>query len=335
MNKTERIRAAIAGESVDQIPYSLWTHMPGIDLDPERNAEKTYEFFKTYDVDLIKTMNNGMYSIEDFGCTIDYSEIPKGGVAKITSTPIHCREDWEKVRAVSIEAGALKREQDYLRLLLEKVGHEAPVVFTVFSPITTANKMCGGKLLEYISQGAGDEIHAALREITQTTCALVERVVEMGAAGVFLASQMSSYAVMEENIYREFGVPYDLEVLHASKGWCNVLHAHGEDIMFSLLKDYPVQVFNWHAWQTLPTVSEAGAYTGKCLMGGIERMDITNRNKNQVRHQIYQTIQATGGRHLILTPGCVIRYPLDDEMLSYVKRVKDETQQILLKGESA
>ena len=32
---------------------------------------------KKYDFDFVKTMNNGMYAIEDFGCTVDYSEIVK------------------------------------------------------------------------------------------------------------------------------------------------------------------------------------------------------------------------------------------------------------------
>lgn len=332
MNKKERIMAAIKGEPVDQIPYSLWSHMPGIDLDPDKISEKTYEFYKEHDLDFIKTMNNGMYSIEDFGCTIDYSDILKGGVAKVTSTPVNEPEDWKKIKAVSIDQGALKREQDYLEKLLKKLdGEPVPVMFTVFSPITTANKLCGGKIREHIAAGAGELVHAALEEITKTTCALVERVIEMGADGVFLASQMSSYAVSEESFYAEYGVPYDVKVLKASKGWCNALHAHGDDIMFNLLKDYPVQIFNWHAWQTLPTVEEAALYTGKCLMGGIERMDITNHKKNALRHEIYETIKATKGRHLILTPGCVIRYPLDEEMLAYVKQVKDETEKLLLK----
>ncbi len=331
MNKTERIRAAIAGEKVDTIPYGLWSHVPGIDLDPVLNSEKTYEFYKKYDLDFIKTMNNGMYSIEDFGCTIDYSEVARGGVSKITSTPIHSAEDWEKICEVSIDQGALKREQEYLRLVLEKVkGENVPVIFTVFSPITTANKLCGGKVLEYIAEGAGQQVHKALEEITKTTCRLVRRVMDMGADGVFFASQMSSYAVTDEEVYREYGMPYDVSVLQASTGWFNVLHCHGSEIMFNLLREYPVQVFNWHAWETLPTVEEACLYTGKCLMGGIERMDITNRRRNQVRHQIFETVKATKGRKLILTPGCVIRHPLDEQMLSFVKQVKLETEPLFL-----
>lgn len=334
MTKRERIMAAIDGKKVDTIPYSLWSHMPGIDLEPKLNAEKTYEFYRTYDVDFIKTMNNGMYSIEDFGCAIDYSDIAKGGVAKITKTPIHSAEDFKQVKEVSIEEGALKREQEYLRLLMEKLaGEDVPVIFTIFSPITTANKLCGNKLLQYIEEGHGDLIHGALKEITKTTCRLVERVIKMGVSGIFFASQMSSYTVTTEEIYEEYGAVYDRQVLNVSKGWCNVLHAHGDDIMFGILKDYPVQVFNWHAWQTLPTIEEAGCYTGKCLMGGIERMDITNHNKNALRNEIFNTIKATGGRHLILTPGCVIRYPLDDKMLAYIKTLKEETEQVLLSEE--
>ena len=85
MTKKERIQAAIRGEKPDKMPYSFWTHMPGTDLDPEAISQKTYEFYKKYDFDFVKTMNNGMYAIEDFGCTVDYSEIVKGGVAKVVS----------------------------------------------------------------------------------------------------------------------------------------------------------------------------------------------------------------------------------------------------------
>ncbi len=332
MNKRELIKKVLAGEKPPVVPYAMWSHMPQFDREPEKIAQKTYDFYKEYDIDLVKTMNNGMYSVEDFDCIIDYSEVIQGGVAKIVRTPVNQGGDWKNIQELSIEKGALKREQEYLYLLLDKLqGEDVPVVFTVFSPVTTADKLCGGKLMEYVKQGYGADIHAALERITATTCKLVEKVISMGADGVFLASQMSSFAVSNEPFYAEYGVPYDKKILEASMGWCNILHAHGEDIMFDLLKDYPVQIFNWHAWQSLPTVEEAAAFSGKTLLGGIERMDITRHNKNQLRHEIYETIKATGGRHLILAPGCVIRYPLDKEMLSYVKNIKSETEQFLRK----
>lgn len=331
MNKKDLIKSVIAGENNGKIPYTMWSHMPDVDREPEAITQRTYDFYKTYDVDIIKTMNNGMYSVEDFGCKIDYSEIPHGGVAKIIESPVNVGEDWEKIKEVSIEKGALKREQEYLELLLKKLnGEQVPVVFTVFSPITTVNKLCGGKVVEYIEAGYSPDIHKALDAITSTTCKLVERVIKMGADGIFFATQMSSHVVCDDEFYAEYGVPYDKMILDTSKGWCNVLHAHGNDIMFDLLKDYPVQIFNYHAWQTLPTIEEAALFTGKTLMCGIERMDITNHHKNALRHEIFETIKATNGKHIILAPGCVIRYPLDDDMLAYIKKVKLEVEAVLL-----
>lgn len=160
----------------------------------------------------------------------------------------------------------------------------------------------------------------------QTTCALVARAISLGADGIFFASQLSTFENCPEDIYRTYGVCYDKRVLKASAGWCDILHAHGNDIMFDLLKDYPVDIFNWHAGESLPGLREASLATGRCIMGGLKRADITNRNKNALRHQIYESFQQMDGVGQILSPGCVIRYPLDKEMLHYVAKAKNEIE---------
>lgn len=316
------------GGTPDRLPYAFWTHFPGIDLDPEALAEKTYSFYKEYDIDFIKTMNNGMYAIEDFGCKIDYSEIVKGGVAKLTYSPIHEPGDWLKLSRCSPEEGCLKRERTMLKLLLKKLdGEPVPVIFTVFSPLTIANKICGGKIMEYINGGYAELVLKALEVITETTCDMAAAVIADGADGIFFAAQSATYDLMSAEMYRKYGVPYDLRVIEAAKdGWMNTIHAHGENIMFELLKDYPVDVFNWHAWETLPAIDEAQLLTGKCLMGGLKRMDITARDHNAIMHQIFECFKLLGGKNQILTPGCVVRYPLDEETLKFIRRAKDEIE---------
>jgi len=327
MNKYERIRAAVKKEPVDKLPYSFWTHMPGDDLVPEVIAQKTYDFYKEYDLDFIKMMNNGMYSTEDFGCEADYSEIKKGGMAKLVKTPVSCAEDWENLVQPDIHAGAYGRELRHLKLLLEKVDHEAPVLFTVFSPITTANKISLNTVKQMIREGKGELVQKGLEVITQTTCELAAEAIRLGADGIFLATQMSTYDVFEEREYREYGMPYDVRVFQAAgKGWFNTLHAHGENIMFNLLKDYPVNVFNWHAFETFPSPAQARDLTGQCLMGGIKRFSITNRDRNAIQEEIYNCFQQLGGRGHILTPGCVVRYPLDKETLDFVRTTKEDIE---------
>ena len=303
---------------------------PNSKIFKKSHLDKTHEFYKKYDFDFVKTMNNGMYAIEDFGCTVDYSEIVKGGVAKVVSTPISCAADWRKLTVCPCTQGSNARELRHLQLVLEKLkGEEVPVIFTAFTPITIADKISGGKLISYIEEGHGDDVKAALEVITETTAQLVAAAIDMGADGIFLASQMSSYDKCTDRQYLEYGKPYDLRVLEAAgKGWMNTIHCHGDHIMFHILKDYPVQVFNWHAWESLPALDEAYALTGKCLMGGLSRTDITQQNRGAIQNQIFQCFKLLGGRHQILTPGCVIRYPLDDDMLSFIGTTRNEIEAV-------
>jgi len=320
MNKNRRIELTLKGKKVDRMVFSFWTHFPKIDLDPKLLADKTYQFYKEYDIDFIKSMPNGMYSIEDFGCKCDYSQIKSGGVAKIVSCPVNKLEDWVKIKPVNINKGALGRELLSLKLLLKKVNNDAPVIVTVFSPITTAAKLSNNKLFKHIKEKNTELVHKALDAIAITTSKFVEKVIELGASGVFFATQLSSYNFLNEDQYKKFGVPYDIKVLRGSlKGWFNVLHIHGSNIMFNLLKDYPVSAINWHVWETDPTIVEARKITDKCLMGGIVRTDITKSNKKAVFDQIKHAYKQSKGYKHIITPGCVIRYPINEKMLSFIK----------------
>ena len=320
MNKKERIYNAVAGKPTDQLPYAFWTHLPGIDLDPDLLAEETYKFFKKYDTDLIKTMNNGFYATEDFGCQIDYSAIKTGGTGKVVATPVNSLEDWKKITEKDFDkCEAIQRELYSLKRTLELVKDEnVPIIFTVFSPFTTANKLSGNRLLEHISSGKTAVIHRALQIITDLTVKTVRKANELGADGIFFASQMSSYDVTTEEIFKEFGKQYDVQVLQASEGYCDTIHCHGTNIMTDILKDYPVDIFNWHAWESEPTLQQAKTFD-KCLMGGLDRRDITSSNFEAIRYQIEQCWEVFKGYKHILAPGCVIRYPLNTKALSFIK----------------
>lgn len=305
---------------MDEIPFSFWTHLPKYDLDPVLLAEKTYEIYKKYDTDFIKSIPNGMYTVEDFGCKCDYSEIESGGAAKIVSSPVNKLEDWAKIKPVNINEGALGRELLSLKLLLKKVNNEAPVIATVYSPVTIAAKLSNNKLYKHIKEENIEIIHKALDVIAATTSKFIEKAIELGASGVFFATQLSSYDFLNEDQYKKLGVPYDIKALRGSiKGWFNVLHIHGNNIMFDLLKDYPVQAINWHVWETAPTIAEARKVTDKCLIGGIVRTDITENNREAVSSQIKNAYKQSNGFKHIITPGCIIRYPINEEMLSFVR----------------
>ncbi|KXT77564.1 uroporphyrinogen decarboxylase family protein [Streptococcus sp. DD13] len=331
MDKNEKIRRVIEGEWIGEVPFSFWTHLPEIDRNPEQLAQATVDLYRKYDLDLIKTLNNGMYATEDYGCEVDYSAVATGGVAKIVKSPITCYEDWANLPELELETAAvLQRELDYLKRTLDLLDGEVPVLMTIFSPLTTAAKLAKGNISDYIAQDREGYLHQALERITSITAALAAEAIRLGAAGIYFASQMSSYDLIGSQDYERYGRPYDLQVLAAAKeGWANALHAHGTNILFELLSDYPVALFNWHVWESLPEPKQAQFYTRKTILGGLNRMDVTQENYNDLYHQIYRVLTDTGGKGVILTPGCVVRHPFSEETIRFMIRIKKETEQLL------
>jgi uroporphyrinogen decarboxylase len=322
MTKMERVSLTIKGEQTDRIPYSFWTHFPGIDLDSQRLAEETYAFYRKLDLDFVKNMSNGMFSIEDWGCDVDFSQVALGGVAKVTKYAVEEAGDWLRLGALDIECGALGRELKSLSNLLRLVKGEAPVLVTVFSPLTTAQKLSGARLVQDMKTDP-DKVKTALDVITASTIRFALRALELGCAGVYFASQMSTYDSLTEAEYREFGVNYDLRVLQAIQpfSWFNVMHVHGNNIMFNAVKDYPVQGISWHVWETAPLVQEfLSSVKTTCIVGGLQRFRITNNLRTELSEEISTMAKLTGKRRLFLAPGCVIRAPFDWDTLSFIRQ---------------
>lgn len=318
MNKIERVRAALAGDAVDRLPYGFWTHLPGIDLDPERLAAATAVFARRHDLDFVKSMSNGLYCVEDWGCVCDYSEIERGGVARVTLPAIREAADWLRLTEVDVGVGAFGRELRHFAGLAALVGPDVPVLATVFSPLTIAGKLSGGLHRRHLAESP-ELLAAGLETITRVTCRFAEAALARGCAGVFFAIQEASREVMDGAAYSRFGEPFDRRVLAAAGaagGWFNVVHMHGDDILFDLLKDYPADALNWHIGETPPTIADYRAGGGRrAIVGGLQRSHITQGDLAAIRADIDVALTETGSRGLIVAPACVIRHPVDDAVL--------------------
>jgi uroporphyrinogen decarboxylase len=319
MTKIERVRAALRGEPLDRPPYGFWTHLPGIDLDPERLAAETASFSVRYDLDFVKSMPNGLYCVEDWGALCDYSEIERGGVAKVTRPAITAGADWERLQRVDIQRGSFAREIAHLRRLTGLVGPKVPVLATVFSPLTIAAKLSNGAHLAHMKDNAR-ALRAGLQIITDVTCNFAVAAIDAGCAGIFFAVQDANLGNLDPTAYRAFAEPLDRRVLESAAlagGWFNVLHMHGENVMFEVLKDYDVTALNWHIWETPPSIAEYRAGGGrKPIVGGLQRSHITRRDHAAVRADIERTMRETAGRGILIAPACVIRHPVDEGTLA-------------------
>jgi uroporphyrinogen decarboxylase len=246
MNHWQRIEAAIAGEPVDQPPVALWRHFPNDDQDPGKLAGHMIDWQRRWDFDVVKFMPSGTYGVEDWGAVSTYDGAPNGA-RKVVRPRVSRTDDWLAIVDLDVQKGNNRRQNDALAATAKALGGSVPILQTVFSPLTTARNLATERLFADLRQHS-DAVERALRVITDVTIRFALNALDAGAHGMFFASQLSSFRHLSQAEYERFGMAFDLEIFAAVKGKAklNMLHAHGDDVMFDLLAKYPTDMLNWH-----------------------------------------------------------------------------------------
>ena len=319
MTKRERVLAALSRRPVDRPPVAFWRHAPDVDHTAEGLAEAMLAFHRRWDVDLIKVMSSGVYGVEDWGCKVAYLGSPNGA-KQCTEHAVKTRADWARIKPLDPGAGALGRELDAVRRIRKGRGDDAPILHTLFSPLTTARKLAGDRVRDDLR---ADEaaVLPALDVITETTARYARAALEAGADGIFFATQTSTpeFITQEENA--RWGAPYARRVLEAVGGASAVtlLHIHGRDIYFDQLTALPVNAVNWHDRLTAPALGEGHRRFAGAVVGGLAEGDTLRKGTpDAVAAQVRDAIRQTGGLGLIIGPGCVLPLDVPDASLQAV-----------------
>lgn len=312
MDKRERVDAALRGAEVDRAPISFWGHDYLREWTAEGLAAAMLENYRTYDWDYMKVNPRASYHVEDWGATLRRTTDPNRGHT-FTYAPVQGPGDWRTLRPLEADKGVLGEQLDALRLIRDDLRGEAYFIQTIFSPLSVAKYLVGntpGPVKASIAEHP-DALKAALEVITETFRTYATACLEAGASGIFFATTgWASADELTEDQYKDFGIPYDLRVLEAVAGRApfNVLHNCGEHIFFDLLADYPVAAISWAA--TLPgnpSLGEGLRRTSKAAMGGVsEKTTLVDGTPEEVAAEVRRALEETGGRRVLLAPGCSI-----------------------------
>ena len=312
MNKIDRVDAALKGEPVDRVPISFWGHSYLKEWSAEGLAGAMLENYRRYDWDYMKVNPRASYHVEDWGVTLERTTDPNRG-HRITNWPVREPGDWRRLRPLEPDRGALGEQLRALRQIRDGLAGEAYFIQTIFSPLSVAKYLVGNQPgpVQTTIQDNPDALRAALDVITETFANYAQATLEAGASGIFFATTgWASGDALTEEQYRRFGIDYDLRVAEAFAGKApfNVLHNCGEHIYLDLLSDYPVEAISWAA--TLPgnpTLAEGKERTTKAVMGGVsEKTTLPDSTPEQVDDEVRRAIKETGGRRVLIAPGCSI-----------------------------
>ncbi len=322
MTHRERIYKTIKGERVDRIPVALWQHFPGVDQTSQGLANSIINFQKKFDFDLVKITPASGYMTEAFGGKfISLKTGLQKGIRECVDFPIKNLKDWKNVKPINIEQGILKREIEAIRLIKKSIGNDVPIVQTIPNPLTLAKTIRGESFFDDLKNHSSD-LKIPLAAITETLLKFSLESLKAGADGLFFFTQVASFDLLTKQEYQKFGTKYDLEILNALKkqNALLILHIHGFNIMFDLLKDYPVQIINWHDQLTAPTIAEARKISNKIFLGGVEENEILLKKSPEIiKIQIKNIINENEGKQIIFGPGCVLPIDVPDKNIKAVK----------------
>lgn len=324
MEKRERLQAAIRGEPVDRPPVALWRHFPVADQDPVAFAEAVIDFQRRFDFDFVKITPASSYCVRDWGVE-DRWEGDTEGTRRYIRYPVQEPRDWAALPILDPTQGALREHLEAVARIRHALS-EVPIVVTVFSPLAQAKNLAGPDRLLIHLRRYPEALAAGLGVIAESTRRFIRAALALGVDGIFYAVQHASYALLSPEEYRVFGRPYDWTLLEAAAdAWLNILHLHGEAVMFDLFTDYPVAIWNWHDRETPPTLEEAQGKIPGAVLGGLSRVStLVLGTPPAVEAEAREAIARTGGRRFILGTGCVVPIHAPEVNLRAARRVVEE-----------
>lgn len=300
-----RLEACLSNELLDRPPVALWRHFPVDDQTPQGLAASVLIFQRIFDFDLVKVTPSSSYCLRDWGSADEWHGNPEG-TRDYTRRVIQHPDDWAALPVLNPTRGHLGAELEALRMILDELGPDTPVIQTIFNPLSQAKNLAGGANLLVHLRRNPDALHAGLQTIAETTRRYVEATRQTGVAGIFFAVQHAQYGLLSEQEYAEFGRAYDLPILEAAQDLpVRLLHLHGLDVMYNLLADYPVNILNWHDRETFPSLSLGQKRFPGVVCGGVSQHTLVYGAPDQVRQEALEAVQATDGRRMILATGCV------------------------------
>jgi uroporphyrinogen decarboxylase len=302
----ERIQACLAGEKTDRTPIALWRHFPVDDQSPELLAAATLHFQNTYDFDIVKVTPASSFAVKGWGVEDQWMGDSEGS-RRYTRRVINEPGDWEKLSVLDPASPHLAGQLACLRLIRQNLSPETPLIQTIFNPLSQAKNLAGNDLLLTHLQEHPEAVMKGLETIAKTSAKFIEAVCDVGVDGIFYAVQHAQANMLSVDEYKALGLPYDQQVLEATKDlWCNMIHLHGRDIYFSLLRFYHFQIVNWHDRESFPSLAKAQSLFKGALCGGLRQDTLVLEDQARVKEEAADAIQQTKNKRFILGTGCVV-----------------------------
>jgi uroporphyrinogen decarboxylase len=255
---------------------------------------------------------------------VEGEEVRPDGHRPCARCAVRTPEDWKAIRPLepTTAPGYDQQVETIVRMGFDRRIGDAPVVPTLFSPLSLARKLSGDRLGTDLRERPG-LVKDALEAITETLVRFAAAALAEGVAGIFYSIQAASLSLHSEEQYAEFGEPYDRRVLESVRGRSSltIIHCHGDRLMFGRLARLPGHAWNWDDRATPPSLAEGQAQVPGAVVGGLHQWKtLRDGTPEAAEAETKDAVARTRGVGLIVGPGCVLPMDTPDANVAAVVR---------------
>lgn len=298
MNKRENAIAALTGGVPEHIPAAFWFHFGGDAAAGQGAVDAHIDYFKTCDLDMMKIMCDGYF---------DYPNPLK----------VEKAADWYDLKPLGAEHPFFAEQVARTRAIVEAVGREALVLYTVFAPFSAIRFGYSDELVMRTLREDPKAVCHALDVIAEDTKCFVKALFEAGADGIYYSVQGGEKNRFTVEEYRRLITPSDKAVLDYANtlGALNILHCcgwAGDKNNIEDWRDYTAAAVNWAVYVEQMDMKAGRAFfpNVKCVLGGLDNTPdgvLYKGTDDEVKAEIRRLCAETGKSGFIIGADCSIQ----------------------------
>jgi uroporphyrinogen decarboxylase len=296
MNKHQRFRAAIRGETIDYVPAGFWLHFPEPQFFGAAAVEAHLAFYREVDVDVLKVMNERLYR---------------------SDVSIAVPADWAKWRPLRASDPHFQDQIDIVKGVADQIGSEVPIVATIhgvfgsaFHGSARSDETLGRNALTQHLRESPEAVAPALDAVCESLIELSIECLRAGAAGVYYAALGGEEHRFDEATFIDHVKPFDLKILKEVERHtdCLVLHICKDQVRLPLYADYPGHVVNWAVHESRYSLEEGRSLFGRAVLGGLDDRSgvMVDGSDTDIAAEVKRIIEASGSTSFILGADCTL-----------------------------
>lgn len=299
MNKRERVITALKGGTPDRVPAGFWFHFGGDAAAGQGAIDAHIDYFKQCDLDMMKIMCDSYF---------DYPNPCK----------VEKAADWYNIQPMGPEHPFFKEQVERTKAIVDAVGKETLVLYTVFAPFSSIRFGYGEELVMRTMKEDPKAVCHALDVIAEDNKMFVKALFETaGVDGIYYSVQGGEKNRFSIEEYREWITPSDKAVLDYANtlGELNILHCcgwAGDRNNIEDWRDYSAAAVNWAVYVEKMSMKEGRKFfpNVKCVLGGLDNTKdgiLYTGTDEEVKAEIVRLCEETGTTGYILGADCSIQ----------------------------